>query len=64
MLNEMLDHELKRFQEMLKDKLEVARQKAAQVNPNSSTDVPDGVDPETWKYMPELLPGVVLTSAL
>jgi hypothetical protein len=44
--------ELGRLKQMLTDKLEVARQKAATVTGGAS-DVPEGIDPEDWKYMPE-----------
>jgi hypothetical protein len=53
--------ELKELRKLLADKLEVAQQKAAMAGGAAqpgSTDVPDGIDPEDWKYMPEELKGM------
>jgi hypothetical protein len=53
--------ELKELRKLLADKLEVAQQKAGMAGGSAqpgSTDVPDGIDPEDWKYMPEELKGM------
>jgi hypothetical protein len=53
--------ELKQLKQLLADKLEVARQKAGMAGGAqapaavSVDDVPEGIDPEDWKYMPEEL---------